>query len=402
MPNVNIENLFIEHALLIRNDVSKSLETCDFYIQNLAKEQWVDGSGRQYQYPVYERSIPSTPVSFVPFSTLNPEVEPDNNLGSTGGCDVSGSTIDSFGITLKTVSLQKASLNSPDICLDDLQFEWQVMDQVNNIVRVLSENSKLVWTRAYQHEYIAACGNKIIAKSGLPTDSDWNNIITAPTSQLTWGLLEDIHEQLGYNGGSMAAYAKDSEGTPVYAVVGDRYQFQHLKLQDANIRADLHYGDPSATLAGPGIGKTYRGFKFFSVQFAPRYDIVNGAWVERLPYDPADPTSYLNATRGKKAEVGQLYKNAKYTDTVIFLKPVVKMLTPAPKGNYGKMAFNPQYSWSGEFIWRNIPDRLTNIDGNKGFFRALYAYGAKVERPDLGFVIRHLRCPATVDMIGCS
>jgi hypothetical protein len=48
-----------------------------------------------------------------------------------------------------------------------------------------------------------------------------------------------------------------------------------------------------------------------------------------------------------------------------------------------------------------VPDRTTNIDGNIGFFRALYAYGPKIERPDLGFVIRHRRCQRALDLVAC-
>jgi hypothetical protein len=67
------------------------------------------------------------------------------------------------------------------------------------------------------------------------------------------------------------------------------------------------------------------------------------------------------------------------------------------------MTYNPAYSWAGEFVWRNIPDRESNIDGSTGFFRALYAYGAKIERPELGFVVRHIRCVNRAkDMLDCD
>jgi hypothetical protein len=39
---------------------------------------------------------------------------------------------------------------------------------------------------------------------------------------------------------------------------------------------------------------------------------------------------------------------------------------------------------------------MSNIDGSIGFFRALFGYGPKVERPDLGFVVRHQRAPRGV------
>jgi hypothetical protein len=94
-----------------------------------------------------------------------------------------------------------------------------------------------------------------------------------------------------------------------------------------------------------------------------------------------------------KWDISAAYKDALYTDTVIYHQDVMKVLTPSPRTSKGGgMTYNPAFSWAGEFVWRNIPDRESNIDGSTGFFRALYAYGAKVERPELGFVVRHLRC----------
>lgn len=402
MSCATIENLFIEHAGLIRNDVAKSIQQTDFYINSLPKEQWLDGQGYQYQYPVYERALPSSQVTWEAMATLNETPNSQNNLPDTGACSLTGQKIDSFPITLRSVTLKKAALNSPDICLDDLRFQWQIMDQIKNVTRVLSENSKHVWANAYQDEYIEACGNKMIATTDLPTADAWDDVKVAPTSKLTWGVLEYIHELLDYAGGSLNPTTRDADGTPVYAVVGDRYVFSDLKRQDSNTRDDFHYGAPEQMLNGPSLKGIYRGFQFNTVQFAPRYDLVDGEWVRRYPYDPADPTSYLNATRGKKFEVGNLYKNAAFTDTVIFLKDVMNILVPRPSGSYGKMTYNPSTSWAGEFNWRNIPDRTCNIDGNKGFFRALFAYGAQVVRPDLGFVVRHLRCDRGLDLLACS
>ena len=86
------------------------------------------------------------------------------------------------------------------------------------------------------------------------------------------------------------------------------------------------------------------------------------------------------------------YKQATYEDTDVYHEEVLRVLIPKPQGNIGALTYLQPYSWAGEFVWRNIPDRQCNIDGNVGFFRALFAYGIKLERPDLGYTIRSLRC----------
>src|SRR5262249_31360876 len=156
--------------------------------------------------------------------------------------------------------------------------------------------------------------------------------------------------------------------------------------------------EPNVLVGAPGLGgAVYHGFKFQAVQFPPRYDVVSSAYTRRYPY------TSTNATRGQKWIVDSLYKAALYTDTVIYHEEVLRVLIPKPQGNMGGMTYLAQYSWAGEFVWRNIPSRDCNIDGNIGFFRALFAYGIKQERPDLGYVIRHLRCdPDPEATNGCA
>jgi hypothetical protein len=188
--------------------------------------------------------------------------------------------------------------------------------------------------------------------------------------------------------------------TPIYAAVGERFTFHDLKRQDANTRDDFRYAfegseTSSPMLGAPGLSGVYRGFRFFTIEFPPRYDFVGGAWVRRQPFSSAA------ATKGNKWEVSSEYKNAAFTDTVIYHADVMKILIPKPKVRGGGMSYNPQFSWTGEFVWRNIPSRDCNVDGSVGFFRALFAYGPKVERPDLGFVIRHRRCQRALDLVAC-
>ncbi len=404
MPCTTIENLFIEHSQLIRNDVVKSIEDSDFYVKMMPKEPWLDGSGYQYSYPIYERSIVTKAVTdsdfFVDFATLDSNPNGNNNLPDDSACAVTGHNIESFGITIRQVSLKKSAINSPDICLDNLRFQWQVMDQIKNITRVLAENTKWVWSNTYQDEYSNAAANKVTAGRGIGTTFD---ATATPTSVLTFGILEEVHQELGFNGGSINPTMRVEDNTPVYTAVGSLYTFNDLKKKSDNQRNDFQYsssgggseqGILTQTLGLPS--KVYQGYKFAVVQFPPRWDDGGSTYTRRYPYSSA------NATRGKKWEVQDVYKDAAFEDTAVWHADVLKVLIPKPGGSMGGMSYQQQYSWAGEFVWRNIPDRTCNIDGNTGFFRALYAYGIKLERPDLGFIIRHLRCDRDLDTTDCT
>jgi hypothetical protein len=501
--------LFKEHAGLIRNNVAKNITNSDFYLKHFSKEPWLDGQGTQYSYPIYERVLPNTPVTFSTWTSSDGTTGAEQQGGQCR--NHAGQSLDRFGITLRQTTLKKAALNSPDICLDDLQFAWQVEDQVRNIIRVLTENTRWVWTNAYQDEYLnsIATANCFVVQEG----SSSGGLIAAPSNRnmlfaggdaatygtasqvypgvadskvgrLSWNVLEFIYEQMGYLGGSINPYTRVDEMTPVYALVGDRFSFYDLKMQDSNVRDDFRHafegsGNSSPLMMAPGLSGVYRGFKFFTVEFPPRYTLMANDSVASVAVTAggtgftsapavsftAAPTGGVTATAtatiasgavtaititnpgsgytsnptvsftggggtsatatatrgtgtwtrvhpftgvsldspsiGRAYEVAQAYKDAPYTDTVVYHADVMKVLIPKPTG-VGQLKYNPAYSWSGEFTWRNIQDRTLNPDGSIGFFRALYAYGAKILRPELGFVIRHRRCPRVVEAFGCG
>lgn len=397
-----VENLFIEHANIIRNDVVKSIQNSDYYIKYVPKEPWLDGNGYQYTYPIYERSLVTKAVTdadfFQSFATQDTNPNANNNLPDDGACNLPGHTIDSFGITFETATLKKAAINSPDICLDNLRFQWQVMDQIKNITRVLAENAKWVWGNAYQQEVLAAAANKITA--GVDGISGSFNVGTPPTSMLTFGILEEVHQEMGFEGGDINPRARLADGTPIYDAVGSTYTFGDLKRSSANTRDDFNaavtagQGEQDIMIRQVGLGsRSYHGFLFNAIQFPPRWD---------ASYHRVYPYSSASASRGKKWDVATAYKTALYEDTVVPHPDLLRILIPKPQGSMGGMEYQQQYSWAGEFVWRNIPDRDCNIDGNIGFFRALFAYGVKLERPELGFVIRHLRCGRPNDTVACS
>lgn len=406
MPCTTLENLFIDHANLIRNDTVKSIQDSDFYIKTVPKEPWLDGNGYQYSYPIYERSMVTKAVTdtdfFTDYATLDNTSNSHNNLATTNACNTTTYNIDSFGISLRTVSLKKAAINSPDICLDDLKFQWQVMDQIKNVTRVLAENTKWVWSNTYQDEYSRAAGNKITA--GRSGSAATFNPATPPLSALTFGILEDIHQQLGYDGGSINPTGRVEDSTPYYTAVGSTYTFNDLKKHNANTRNDFQFassggGDDQGVLTQRiGLGsKVYQGFEFVAVQFPPRWNIDGtGQYIRQYPYVSS------NATRGKKFEVQTAYKIAQYEDTAIYHKDVLVFLTPKPGGSIGGMTYQQQYSWAGEAQWRNIPDRDCNIDGNIGFFRMLFSYGLKILRPELGYIVRSLRCDRDLQLRNCA
>ena len=393
---VTVNRLFQEHAGLIQNDVSKSVTNSNFYFANLNKSEWRDGEGATYQYPIYERVLPDGPVVFE-------DIGAAENPSSTGGdCSYPVQTISSFGVSNASVTRKATSINGPKICLDTIRTAWQLEAQIANVTRVLAEITRNVWAMEYQSAYTAACGHKIVYDETAASQFD-NGTYDAveATSDLTWDMLLAIHEQLGYVGGDINSFGKAEDGSPVYAVLGDRYDFERLKMDDSNVRSDLRFSTEADSLLGaPGLSsrRSYKGFHFESMQWTPRYDFVNGAYVQRAPWVAVNNVSH--PVGGVSWEPNPLYKNAAFTETVIFHKDVLTILVPKLIST-GNWQFT-QSTWTGAFKWLNIQSEDKNPDGNIGFFRALFGYAPQIFRPDLGFTIMHRRCPTSIRVKTCG
>lgn len=110
---------------------------------------------------------------------------------------------------------------------------------------------------------------------------------------------------------------------------------------------------------------------------AQRWKIKRRKWVE-VP-------EYIN--KNGALIVNPEYKNAPFEDSIVFLPEVFTVQHPRP---LSKPDADPA-SYAGSIRWLNIPDREDNPDGDIGCYRVVLASASKPVRPELGWVIRHLR-----------
>lgn len=388
-----IHSLFMEFQNRVNNQVKKSILPSDYYLNNTNRKPWPNGQGRVFTYPSYERA--GLGAAFLGFTPI-----PAASAGTT--CDIPTVEIPNAASTVRSVTLYQSATRTPTFCLRDLEFEWQISQQLSNSVQNMTDATKFNWSQELQNRYIDIAGNKLIYTTDIPTAATWSAI--APTSPLDWDILDYVYEQLRYIATPMDFAGQDEEGKVVLTAVGGYDSFNQLKLQDSNFRADLlavaSGGQETKTLLGsPGMpkGKTFRGWKFETVQFDPRYDLVEGEWVQRFPYE------LQAATNGQKLEPSTEYKQAGYSDIVVHSKSVFDHLVPAKPQNRNGYDWSDEVDWAGIHKWKKLPeDPDCNPDGSKGYWRSVYAYGPQVQRPDLGWVIRVKRCPRTFGNFACN
>jgi hypothetical protein len=382
----DIDQILINESGRIGPDIHrKLLHTSVWNSPLIQKGSWPDEMGDEISVMTYERSLPANTLTW---DTVT------YNTGSGSNC-VPTAEVVNFAQTLRTYNLQQTALESPPFCKNDLRFTVKRKEQLSNIFAILTENTKYAWENRHRDEYVRLAGHKVVLTAAMPEGSASFPLVT-PVSKLTQGALNRVRMKLIRDGAGINPITR-ANGTPVFGLVTSSETSESIIKDNEDIRQDYRWSDKVNELLAPmGIERSYAGFVHMIDDFNPRYDFVDGAWVRRYPY------SAVATTQGNKFDINPLYEAAAYEDSIIFHKDVMECLIPKPiTAPGGNTKFDP-VSYTGDWSWKNILDRTENPDGTIGYFRGILSSGSKPLKPEWGYVIRHLRCDSSLNLLACS
>ena len=371
----------------------------------------------------YTQTMTGGSSASVPVSSSSPT----STAGNALPIPLTGVT---WGQKLRQYSLKWASVDSPDIALEDLRFAVKRKEQLSNIMDVLAESTSLVWQDRYRQlftEQVAAEGNLVIPSAStigiLPVNSVGSNAFSIsvtdlvgvynavttgtgtcnsgafastalPQSQLTQGILKRLYMKLIRDGAGTQAMGREN-GAPVFMLICGAETSENLIRLNADIRQDFRYAKPNELLTPLGIERSYGGFYHSIDAYPPRFnvfDTTNDKLIRVFPFRKE------TTTRGSAYNINPAYETASYEITYIFHQDVMRSVVPSPISVGNKMGFNAQ-NYRGEFKWVNILDRAFNPDGNVGYFRGVVASGARPVFPQYGYVILHTRPSISLDYV---
>lgn len=335
-----------------------------------------------------------------------------------------------FGQRLRQYSLEWASVESPDVALEDLRFAVKRREQLSNIMDVLSESTSIIWQERYREQYtaqVAAEGNLVYpsTSSGTPSivvapnganGTDANIVYRAvvdgvgfgataalttantslPQSQLTQGVLKRLYMKLVRDGAGTNAMGREN-GAPVFMLITSAETSESIIRLNADIRQDYRWAKPNELLTPLGIERSYGGFYHSVDPYPPRFRIADLATDKVIRVYPFI-RSVVSGGKGFKYDVNPSYETAEFELSYIYHQDVFRSVVPGPVNSANKMNFNPQ-NYRGEFKWVNILDREKNPDGNVGYFRGVLANGARPLFPQYGYAILHRRSPISLDYV---
>ena len=377
-----LNQYFISDASRIQGKIDKIMRVKGRLSPLLKKDVLPDGMGFNFSTVITKRST-GVGGGWVAVAT------PD---GSGNNC-VPTPTIVSPARTQISYSASQTVQYSEDICFRDLAAAYDARDQLATDRDNFVANVVDLWDIKDKAEFTYWAGHKIVFNSSLTETTNGTTMpATVATSTINQGLLDVLYTRATQDGaGEESAYAK-RQGAPILPLILSQEAHRTIIKGDDSIRNDFRWadsgkGDGAVLLQSWGIDREYAGYHHIIDQRMPRWDFVDGAWVERPFY------SNSATTIGNAADVSAAYMAAEYEDLYIFSPDVMTRQVPKPATSFGSGTSAKAISFNGEVVWLNLPDKELNPFSDIGFFAARLYAAWKPRKVQYGYVVRFKRCP---------
>lgn len=385
MPADPLNEIFISDASRIQGKIEKTSRVKGRVSALMRKEVLPEGIGFNFSTVIVKRSN-GTGGGWTAVST------PD---GSGNNC-VPTPTVVSPALTQLTYSAYQTRIDSTDVCFTDLRAAYNAEEQVAAMRDNFVGNVVDAWENRDKALFFQNAGHKIVFNSSLSETTGGTTMpAVVATSTINQGLLDVLYRRITQDGGGEEPYAM-RQGAPIIPAIMSMEANAQLTngatdIQDNFRWAESGRGAEAATLLKSwGIDITYRGFMHVIDNKMPRYDFVNGAWVER-PFYVSSAT-----TIGDEAIVNPAYESAEFEDMYLWHPDVVCRQVPTPKGSFGSGTSAKTVSFNGDVVWLNIANKETNPYNDIGFYSARLYAAYKPKKTQYGYVVRFKRCPNVV------
>lgn len=313
----------------------------------------------------------------------------------------------SFGQTYQNWNPQYKAYKTQCISLDDLRFDYEAERQLTATVSQLARTTA-EWNGNRARYEAARLMPQVAARpgftmSGFAPVTDTTKMVNKagvpiPTSVTTQSILDRLWEYLLRQGaGDKSSRASVMDGEPVLTWITSRAASDYI-VKSNGIRDDFHWGDPGELLKPLGVRRVYKGFAHVCDPEIPRFDLVAGQLVRRLPYTTEAASS------GTRAVPNPSYETAQYELQYILPRDAynVRVINPFDREIAGaSFEDRPEY-YNAQFFWHNVKDNSSNIFGKLGRWVGLSANASEPVFPKRGVSILALRCPNDQTFAACT
>jgi len=369
------------------------------WVRLIQRGTFPDGMGHTISTLTYERSAP---VQAEP--TWLAMTMADGDF-SEGGLCLPPATQIGIASTLRNYNLARRVLQGPDFCVENIRFSFQLRDQLEAVISILTDYAMCEWEIRDRHEYLRLVKWKVTVGPDLTetTNTTAPYFSGCPTSILTQGVLNRWRIRLLRDGAITSALGMEN-GSPVLTLITDAETSEDLIFRNADIRQDLRWGKPNELLAPFGVERSYRGFYHLIDTYPIRGNCSGGVFTEVAAFT-ATAGAYPGsaATKGNKTEVATAWTTAGNTVSFIFDPTVFDQLIPKTITNPHPHFRFDAVNYMGDWQIKNIIDRTCNPDGTILFHRGILAAASKAVHPERGVAFLHMRCDPALNLVtSCS
>lgn len=425
-----INNVLIQEANRLGQDIYNHTLHTSPWVDLIKRGSFPDGMGYQLNTLIYDRALPRNDgdntgnfdVLGLNWANVASSALTSSNSALNSAALIEGSSVDrtgprnksariDFTKKLKSYNLQRASVESPRINVDDLRFAAYRTEQLSAVMNILRESTHRSWEERMRDEFDRLAGNFVpcltsgtpivqtidvsagTVKEGTATVSVdlVNDFVSSgvdvnytPTANISNAIMDRIRMRMIRMGAGQKAYGREN-GAPVFAVVLSSEASYALQTE-AGFRDDIRYNGAkvSELIAPLGVEKGFRGFYHLIDDIAPRFTASSGTLTRVRPEVYSNGVLIPNSS----------YDTADYEAAYVLHEEVLEALIPSPNISAGGVSFNP-VNYRGDFKWLNIPDEVINPDGTIGFFRGVLASASKPIKPEFGYVVLYKRTTTT-------
>lgn len=385
----NITDILTRESGRFGSDIYDRIFPTSPWVGLVKRGEFPDAMGTTISTLTYERSAPTDAEPTWTALTVTD--------GAEGGSCLPSATEIGMASTTRTYSLKRRVLEGPDFCVTDLRYSFQLREQLEAILSILSEYTRLEWEIRYRHDYLTLVANKVVCEQSTYTVTSGTGFAaTQATSILSQGHLNRAKMQLLRDGAVFSSLGKEN-GAAVLTLICSAETSDDIIFRNSDTRQDLRWGKPSELLAAYGVERSYKGWYHLIDPFPMRFTYSAGVYTEVAAF------TTTAATKGNKAIVNSSWKAATYEVSFAFDPEVFHSLIPRPITNPAPgFTFDP-VTYLGDWKLKNILDRVCNPDGTIVYHRGHLGHAPKPVHPERGFAFMHLRCdPALNAVTSCS
>lgn len=320
------------------------------------------------------------------------------NVGASDGD--TASACDPPIVTLKdgqytqSHQLRHVALQTPEYCINDLYTSFAFQNWMGHKRKELASVADYTWARWFTKDYYDLAGHNLTQQTAGAFDNASNgySVANPPTAGLSFGLLEDINEQV-FSEGELPFATDEDTGGAVGVLIMGQAQFVNLTRNDTTLRDNIRYAYMGARNESPilpgGTVKRRRLFGSYVIavdRYPRRFDIVDDAYLERKPL------LSTAVTKGTSDIIAPAWKYAQFEEVLRYEPSGYRSLVPNTSGVAGNgFEFKPQ-NYMGTFQALNIPHKTCNPRGAKMFFDAQFSDAAEPLNVGVMYTILTLNC----------